>query len=67
MPNGRQIWGFDAAGPSGYTKHVAVFETPDGYRLVVKPAMAAPDIVIDIDGLAALTLSERLRDSVLSP
>lgn len=67
MTYGKQVWGLDAAGPSGYTKHIAIFDAGDHFKIVIKPAMAAPDIVIDLDGYSALALSACLRDGVLSP
>jgi hypothetical protein len=54
-------WGFNAAGTSGYTKEIALFEKPDGaWQIRVRPSLAAPPIVFDLTNDAARGLRDVL-------
>lgn len=60
----KQIWGHNAAGPSGYTKEIGLFldEATARFEFRVRPSIAAPEIVIPLSPDAICGLETTLRD-----
>lgn len=57
-----QRWGYNAAGPSGYTKEIALFEKDDGsWQIQVRPSLAAPTIIFDLPADSARALCDVLE------
>lgn len=57
-----QVWGYNAAGSSGYTKEIALFHDSitREWEFVVRPAIAAPPIVIKLPADVATALRDVL-------
>lgn len=57
----KQVWGFDARGSSGYTKHMALLRHPTGQlAFVIQPAIATPALTIMLTEEAAQGLRDVL-------